>query len=72
VPDASWVDLINAQVCRFAYEAVISQSAGQEEVIAKYARVSPVHQADALQLGNGIATIHRQVFGPRVAKPKWR
>jgi hypothetical protein len=71
VPDASWVDVINAQVCRFAYEAVIAQSAGQEEVIAKHAGVSPVHQAVALQVGKGMATIHRQVFGPRVAKPKW-
>lgn len=72
VPDEAWVDLINAQVCRFAYEAVLAQSAGQEEVIAKYADVSPVHEAVALQVGKGIATIHRQVFGPRVVKPKWR
>lgn len=72
VPDETWVDLINAQVCRFAYEAVIAQSRGQEELIAAYAGVSPVHEAVALQVSNGMATIHRQVFGPRVAKPKWR
>ncbi len=72
VPDETWVDLINAQVCRFAYEAVIAKSAGQEKVIAKYAGVSPVHEAVALQVGKGMATIHQQVFGPRVAKPKWR
>lgn len=72
VPDETWVDLINAQVCRFAYEAVIARSAGQEEVIAKYADVSPVHEAVTQQVGKGMATIHRQVFGPRVAKPKWR
>lgn len=63
---------MNAQVCRFAYEAVISQSAGQEEVIAEFAGVSIVHEASALQVGNGIATLHRHAFGPRVAKPKWR
>src|SRR3546814_16374903 len=33
VPDESWVELMNAQVCRFAYEAVISKSSGCEEVI---------------------------------------
>ncbi|SOD28516.1 Protein of unknown function [Variovorax sp. YR752] len=71
-PDETWVDVINAQVCRFAYEAVIAQSAGQEDVIAKYAGISPVHEAVALPVGKGMATIHRQVFGPRVAKPKWR
>lgn len=72
VPDKAWVASMNAQVCRFAYEAVISQSAGQEEVIAEFAGVSPVHEASALQVGNGIATLHRHAFGPRVAKPKWR
>lgn len=72
VPDEAWVDSINAQVSRFAYEAVIAKSAGQEEVIAKYADVSPVHEAVALQVGKGVATIHRQVFGPRVTKPKWK
>jgi hypothetical protein len=72
VPDETWVHLTNAQVCRFAYEAVIAKSVGQEEVIAKYADVSPVHEAVALQVGKGMTTIHRQVFGPRVAKPKWR
>lgn len=71
-PDEAWVDLINAQVCRFAYEAVIAQSTGHEAVIAKYADVSPVHEAVPLQVGKGIATIHRHVFGPREVKPKWK
>lgn len=72
MPDEARVDSINAQVSRFAYEAVIAKSAGQEEVIAKYADVSQVHDAIALQVGKGVATIHRQVFGPRVTKPKWK
>lgn len=72
VPDEPWVDLINAQVCRFAYEAVIATNAGQEEVIAKYADVSPVHEAVTLPVCKGMATTHQQVFGPRMAKPKWR
>lgn len=72
VPDEAWVDLINAQVSRFAYESVIAQSRGQEEVIALYANVAPVHEAASMQVGKGTATIHRQVFGPRVTKLKWR
>lgn len=72
VPDEAWVDLINAQICRFAYEAVIAQSAGHEAMIAKYADVSPVHEAVPLQVGKGIVTIHRHMFGPRVEKPKWK
>ncbi|CAE6967906.1 DUF4238 domain-containing protein [Paraburkholderia domus] len=72
VPDETWVDLMNAQVCRFAYEAVIATSGGQEEVIAEFAHISPVHEAVPLQVGKGSLTIHRQVFGPRVTKPKWR
>lgn len=72
VLDEALVNLINAQVCRFAYEAVIAQSPGQEEMISKYADISPVHEAVPLQVGNGMATIHRQVFGSRVSKPKWR
>lgn len=71
-PDETWVEVINAQVCRFAYEAVIANSAGQEEVIAKFADISPVHEAVALPVARGAATIHRQVFGPRLAKPKWQ
>lgn len=72
VPNEAWVTSINAQVCRFAYEAVISQSSGQEELIAEFSGVSPVHEADALQVSKGFATINRYVFGPRVAKPKWK
>jgi Protein of unknown function (DUF4238) len=71
VPDETWVSLLNEQVCRFAYESVISQSHGQEEVIAAYAGVSPVHETVSLQVGNGVTTVHRQIFGPRVTKPKW-
>ena len=72
VPNETWVDLINAQVCRFGYEAVIAQSRGQEDVVAAYAGVSPVHEAVSLPMAKGMATIHRYVFGPRPVKPKWR
>lgn len=72
VPDAGMVDLINAQVCRFAYEAVIAQSLGQEEVIAEFASVSPVQEALPVPLAQGMATIHRYAFGRRHTKPRWR
>lgn len=72
VPDEAWVRSINEQVCRFAYEAVIANGPGQEKVIAKYVDVSPIHEAVALPVGKGVATIHRQVFGLRVSKPKWQ
>lgn len=73
VPDESWVDLMNAQVCRFAYEAVIANSSGYEEMIVTYANISPVHEAISLPRGKqGAATIHKQVFGPRTSLPKWR
>ena len=71
-PDVEWVDFVNEQVCRFAYEAVIAQSAGHEELIAKYIDISPIHEAIALPMAKGMATIHRYAFGPRVAKAKWR
>ncbi len=72
VQDAKWVDILNAQVCRFAYKAVIAQSPGHEEMIAQYAGISPVHEATSVPMGTGMAIIHRQVFGARKPKPKWR
>lgn len=72
VPDEAWVDQINAQVCRFAYEAVIAQASGQEELVALFAGASPVVEAVSIPVANGMATIHRSVFGQRVQKPKWR
>lgn len=72
VSDDAWVDRVNAQTCRFGYEAVIAQSRGQESLIAEYAAVSPVHDHVQLLAHRGAATLHRYAFGPRVAKPKWR
>lgn len=70
VPDEGWVEQVNAQTCRFGYEAVIAQSPGQETIINEYVAVSPVHQAITMSVGD--ATLHRYVFGPRIPKPKWR
>ena len=72
VPGAGMVYAINSQVCRFAYEAVITQEAGWEDLIAEYSEVSPVHEAIPIPLAKGMATIHRHVFGTRRPKPKWK
>lgn len=71
VPDEGMVYAINSQICRFAYEAVITPEAGWEALIAKYAGVSPVHEAVNIPMAKGMATMHRMTFGPRAAKPKW-
>ena len=71
VRDAKFVHLLNAQVCRFAYEAVITQSPGHESMIMRYADISPVHTAQSIPMDDGLAIIHRQVFGQRKVKPKW-
>jgi hypothetical protein len=72
VPDENWVEAMNAQVCRFGYEAIIASCTGQEELITRYADISPVHEAISLPTSQGIATIHQQVFGKRKLKPKWK
>ncbi len=72
VPDEAWVDQLNAQVCRFGYEAVIAHSRSQGALIEEFAAVSPVHEAMSVPMAKGLVTIHRQVFGKRVPKPKWR
>jgi hypothetical protein len=72
VPDEGMVYAINSQICRFAYEAVITQETGWDELIAQHAGVSPVHEAVNIPMAKGMATIHRMAFGPRVTKPKWK
>lgn len=66
------VALINAQICRFAHEAIIANGPGQEEIVEEFAELSPVHDAFSVPLAMGIATVHRQVFGKRRPKPKWK
>jgi hypothetical protein len=72
VPDEDTVYAINSQVCRFAYEAVITQETGWDALIAEYSGVSPVHEAITIPMAKGMAAIHRMAFGPRVAKSKWK
>lgn len=72
VPERSFVDMINAQVCRFGYECVIAQSPGHEEEAARFSEVSPIHEAISIAAGTGVLTVHRQAFGKRPHKPKWK
>lgn len=71
VPDERWVEQMNAQVCRFGYEAVIAQSLGQDDLIREFSDVSPVHEAAIIPGVKGLLTIHQQIFGRRVTKPNW-
>lgn len=70
-PSEDWVEVVNAQICRFAYEAVIASSAEQEDLIMSFTNISPVNQATTIQVDKGTTTIHQMVFGARVTKPKW-
>jgi hypothetical protein len=72
VPNEGMIYAINSQVCRFAYEAVITQDTRWDHLIAEYAGVSPVHEAVAVPMAKGMATVHRMAFGARTNKPKWR
>jgi len=71
-PNEVWVEMMNVQVCRFAYEAVIASDTSQAEMIAEFANVSPVLEADSIQVDTGMASISRMAFGSRQPKPKWR
>jgi hypothetical protein len=71
VPDEEYVFSINQQICRFAYESVITQELGWEEMISRHKATSPIHEAVQIPLAKGMATEHRFKFGPRQARPKW-
>ena len=65
-------EIINRQICRFAYKAVFAQASGQECLKEKHAGVSPVLQTTTLPSGRGQIILHEMVFGNRGRKPKWR
>lgn len=60
-PSAEWVEWVNFQVCRYAYETVYASKPGQEDLILAFADESPVYSENSKGL----------VFGPRQNKPKW-
>ena len=41
--DTGSVEMINRQVCRFGYQAIFAQKAGQERIIEEHAGLSPIH-----------------------------
>jgi hypothetical protein len=69
--DAGSVEMINRQVCRFGYQAIFAQAAGQERLIEEYAGLSPTIRFDRVGVGEGEAVLFEMIFGKRERKPKW-
>ena len=69
--DAGSVEMINRQVCRFGYQAIFAQEAGQERLIEEYAGLSPTIRFDRIGAGEGEAVLFEMIFGKRERKPKW-
>ena len=69
--DSSFVEVINRQVCRFAYEAIFAQASGHERLIREHAALSPVPQFERIPAGKGENVAFQMVFGKRERKPKW-
>ncbi len=67
----SAVEMMNSQICRFAYAAVYAQESGQEHLIQKHAETSPVLQTNIIPLVDGEHGFHQFVFRKRQRKPKW-
>lgn len=72
VPSGEWVEHVNAQTCRFGYEAVISNTESQAELIAEFSNISPVHVSDSITINNADILSHSFEFGRRRKKPKWK
>ncbi len=69
--DTGLVEAINRQVCRFGYQAIFAQEAGQERLIEGYAGLSPTIRFDRIGAGEGEAVVFEMIFGKRGRKPKW-
>ena len=72
IDSEEWVECVNAQACRFGYEAVISNMDSQAGLIAAFADISPVHVASSVTVDGRNALLHSMVFGKRSKKPKWK
>lgn len=72
LPKPELVEMINRHICRFAHKAVFAQSPGQESLIEKNSRVSPVLQTTTIPGPKGQFMLHEMVFGSREGKPKWK
>lgn len=69
--DTGLVEAINRQVCRFGYQAIFSQKAGQERLIQEHAVLSPTISFDRIVTEKGEIIPFQMVFGKRERKPKW-
>ena len=69
--DSSFVETINRQVCRFAYEAIFARASGHERLIREHAALSPVPKFERIPAGKGENVAFQMVFGKRERKPKW-
>jgi len=69
--EPSKVEMMNRQICRFAYDAVFAQGTGLEDLIKQHADVSPVVRTEAIATANSDFILTQYVWGPREPKPKW-
>jgi hypothetical protein len=72
VSDTSSVEMMNRQICRFAYQAVFAQAPGQEALIRDFVETSPVLRTQLIPQPRGKLLVFQQVFGKRQPKPKWK
>lgn len=70
--DRDQVERMNAQVCRFAYDAVYASVDTFSDVVERYAGVSPVVRMETIPSDEGELIYSEYVWGPRKRKPKWR
>lgn len=70
--DRGAVEMMNRQICRFAYKAVYAQKIGQEAIINEHAHVSPILQKKTMPSEAGETTLYNYAFGKPPSKPKWK
>lgn len=71
ISEVNFVEIFNRQVCRFAYQAVFAQKAGQERLIREHAELSPTIRFNRIGAGENESVVFEMVFGKRERKPKW-
>lgn len=69
--DIGSVEMINRQVCRFGYQAIFAQKAGQERIIEEHTSLSPIIRFNRIDAGKDEAIFFEMVFGKREQKSKW-
>lgn len=69
--DSNFVEMINRQVCRFGYQAIVARNAGQEQRIREHAAVSPTVCFERISASKGEVVTFQMIFGKRECNPKW-